>query len=72
MGQPVSINGPVLLRLQDAICTYTAGHPGPRAIVKGLAGGLHGKVNVGLVSLSDPGDHLAGAWVPGLERLACI
>lgn len=50
---------------------YVARHPGPGPVVEGLPGGLDGEVDVGLVALGDGGDHLAGARVTGLERLAC-
>ena len=53
------------------IPSYIARHPGPGAIVEGLPGGLDGEVDVGLVALGDVGDDLAGARVPGLERLTC-
>ena len=40
-------------------------------MVEGVPGGLDGEVDVGLVALGDVGDDLAGARVPGLERLTC-
>jgi hypothetical protein len=50
---------------------YKAGHSWPGAMVEGLPGGLHGEVDVGLVSFGDLGDDLAGARVTGFECLAC-
>jgi hypothetical protein len=40
-------------------------------VLEGVAGGLDGEVDVGLVGLGDVGQHVAGPRVPGLERLAC-
>jgi hypothetical protein len=40
-------------------------------MLESLPGGLHVKVYVGFVSLCDVGQHVAGPWVPRLERLAC-
>ncbi len=44
----------------------------PRALVERLARGFGGLVNVGLVTLGDVGDHLAGGRVEGLEGLAAL
>jgi hypothetical protein len=50
---------------------YVGGHPRPRALVEGPAGGGNGAVDVLRVSLGHAGDDLAGARVQRRERPAC-
>jgi hypothetical protein len=45
------------------------GHPAPRAVLEGPAGRAYRPVDVLGVSLSDPGQRVAGRWVGGVEGL---
>ena len=47
-------------------------HPRPRPRIKRLAGGLHGRINVGGVAFCDLGDHLLGGGIDRRECLAAV
>src|SRR5437868_5895449 len=50
--------------------TIGRAHLGPRAFFESLASGFDRQIDVGLVSLSDLANHLAGGRVKRWERLA--
>lgn len=53
----------------DTVATYVGGHPRPRALVEGPAGGGDGAVDVLRVALGHAGNDIAGAGIHRRERL---
>src|SRR3954454_3611917 len=45
-------------------------HARPGGALEGATGGLHGEIDIGLITLGDTGDNLAGRRVRNLEGLA--